>query len=53
LENNKPLAGQLQNTLKEMLNAKRSSASEFYEARNLSRYKDYLSEMVKSERYRD
>jgi hypothetical protein len=53
LENNQPVSEQLQKMLKELLNAKRSGASEFYEARNYSLYKDYLPEMVKRERYRD
>jgi hypothetical protein len=53
LENNQPVSEQLQKMLKELLNSKRSGASEFYEARNYSLYKDYLPEMVKRERYRD
>lgn len=53
LESDKPVKEQLEKMLKEMVYAKRSSASEFYEARNLRLYKGYMSEMVKSRRYRD
>lgn len=53
LENDKPVKEQLQKMLKEMLYARRSSASVFYDARSYSFYKNYLSEMVKSQRYRD
>lgn len=53
LENDKPVKEQLQKMLKEMLYARRSSASVFYDARSFSLYRNYLSEMVKSQRYRD
>lgn len=53
LENDKPVKEQLQKMLKEMLYARRSSASVFYDARSYSLYRNYLSEMVKSQRYRD
>jgi uncharacterized protein YbaP (TraB family) len=53
LENDKPVKEQLQKMLKEMLYARRSSASVFYDARSYSMYRNYLSEMVKSQRYRD
>jgi hypothetical protein len=53
LETDKPVKEQLQKMLKEMLYARRSSASVFYDARSYSFYRDYLSEMVKSQRYRD
>lgn len=49
----KPLQEQLQKMLKELLNAKRSSASGFYNSRRYNLYKSYLPEMVKSRRYRD
>lgn len=49
----KPLQEQLQKMLKELLNAKRSSASDFYNSRRYNLYKTYLPEMVKSRRYRD
>jgi hypothetical protein len=53
LDNDKPVKEQLQKMLKEMLYARRSSASVFYDARSYSLYRNYLSEMVKSQRYRD
>lgn len=53
LENDKPVKEQLEKMLKEMLYAKRSSAVAFYQARNYRLYKGYMSEMVKSRRYRD
>jgi uncharacterized protein YbaP (TraB family) len=53
LESDKPVKEQLQKILKEMLYARRSSASVFYDARSYSLYRNYLSEMVKSQRYRD
>jgi hypothetical protein len=53
LDNDKPVKEQLQKMLKEMLYAHRSSASVFYDARSYSMYRNYLSEMVKSQRYRD
>jgi Uncharacterized protein conserved in bacteria len=53
LQNDKPLKEQLHKMLKEMLYARRSSASVFYDARSYSMYRNYLSEMVKSQRYKD
>jgi hypothetical protein len=53
LDTDKPVKEQLQKMLKEMLYARRSSASVFYDARSYSLYRNYLSEMVKSQRYRD
>lgn len=53
LESDKPVKEQLQKMLKEMLYARRSSASVFYDARSFTLYRNYLSEMVKSQRYRD
>lgn len=53
LDNEKPVKEQLQKMLKEMLYARRASASVFYDARSYSLYRNYLSEMVKSQRYRD
>ncbi|AXY75481.1 hypothetical protein D3H65_16500 [Paraflavitalea soli] len=53
LETDIPVKEQLEKMLKEMVYAKRSSASEFYQARNFRLYKGYMSEMVKSRRYRD
>jgi uncharacterized protein YbaP (TraB family) len=53
LDNDKPVKEQLQKMLKEMLYARRGSASVFYDARSYSLYRNYLSEMVKSQRYRD
>jgi Uncharacterized protein conserved in bacteria len=53
MENDKPVKEQLQKMLKEMLYARRSSASVFYDARSYSMYRSYLSEMVKSQRYKD
>ncbi|MFT3824947.1 MAG: TraB/GumN family protein [Chitinophagaceae bacterium] len=53
LELNKPVKEQLQKMLKEMLYSKRPSAAEFYDARSLALYKNYLSEMVKNKRYQD
>jgi uncharacterized protein YbaP (TraB family) len=53
LANDKPVKEQLQKMLKEMLYARRNSASVFYDARSYSLYRNYLSEMVKSQRYRD
>jgi uncharacterized protein YbaP (TraB family) len=53
LENDKPEKEQMQKMLKEMVYAKRSSAAQFYNSRAYSIYKTYLSEMVKSRRYRD
>ena len=53
LENDKPVKEQLEMMLKEMVYTHRRSAAMFYQARDLSFYKNYLSEMVKSQRYRD
>jgi uncharacterized protein YbaP (TraB family) len=53
LDNDKPVKAQLEKMLKEMLYARRGSASVFYDARSYSLYRNYLSEMVKSQRYRD
>lgn len=53
LDNDTPVKEQLEKMLKEMVYSKRSSASEFYEARNYRLYKGYMSEMVKSRRFRD
>jgi uncharacterized protein YbaP (TraB family) len=53
LDSDKPVKEQLQKILKEMLYARRSSASVFYDARSFTLYRNYLSEMVKSQRYRD
>jgi hypothetical protein len=53
LENDTPVKEQLEKMLKEMVYSKRNSASEFYEARNFRLYKGYMSEMVKSRRFRD
>jgi hypothetical protein len=53
LDNDKPVKEQLELMLKEMVYSRRSSASMFYEGRDYSLYKNYLSEMVKNQRYRD
>ena len=53
LDNDKPVKQQLQEALKEILYSKRESASLFYYARTYNLYKNYLSEMVKQQRYRD
>ncbi len=53
LDNDTPVKEQLKKMLKEMVYSKRSSASEFYQARNFRLYKGYMSEMVKSRRFRD
>ena len=53
LENDRPVKEQLEQMLKEMVYARRNSASMFYEGRSYNLYKNYLSEMVKSQRYRD
>jgi hypothetical protein len=49
----KPLKEQMEKLLKELLYAKRESASEFYDSRNYNPYKTYLPDIVKSYRYRD
>jgi Uncharacterized protein conserved in bacteria len=53
LKNDKPVKQQLHEALKEMLYSKRKSASMFYQARMYNYYKNYLSEMVKQQRYKD
>jgi uncharacterized protein YbaP (TraB family) len=53
LENDKPVSEQLEKKMKELLNSKRMSALQFYEGKGYNLYKNYLSEMVKSERYHD
>lgn len=53
LKTDEPLADQLQQMLNEMLNAKRNSASGFYEAKRYSLSKYYLSEMVKRDRFNE
>jgi hypothetical protein len=53
LENDKPVKEQLEKMMQEMLTAKRRSAWSFYQARNIRLYKGYMSDMVKSRRYRD
>ncbi|MDF2189728.1 TraB/GumN family protein [Paraflavitalea sp. CAU 1676] len=53
LETDKPVNEQLAQMLREMLVSKRRSASEFYEGRNFRLYKGYMSEIVKSRRFRD
>jgi hypothetical protein len=53
LDNDKPEKEQLQKMLKELLYARRSSASVFYDARSYNLYRNYLSEMVKNQRYKD
>lgn len=53
LEHDKPVKEQLEAALKEMIYAKRKSASDFYEARNYRLYRGYMSEMVKNRRYKD
>ena len=53
LETDKTIDEQLKKTLKELLNSKRPGAVQFYEGKGFNYYKNYLSEMVKSERYQD
>jgi hypothetical protein len=53
LEKDEPVKQQLQKFLKEMINAERPSASEFYDDKNYNLFKSYLSEMVKSRRFTD
>jgi len=53
LESDKPEKEQMQKMLKELLYSKRESAEDFYKARSYNYYKNYLSEMVKRQRYRD
>ena len=53
LEIDKPVRAQLEKALKELLIAKRSSASGFYEGRYANMYRNFLPDMVKSNRYRD
>jgi uncharacterized protein YbaP (TraB family) len=53
LETDKPVKEQLEKMMQEMLTAKRRSAWSYYQARNIRMYKGYMSDMVKSRRYRD
>ncbi len=53
IENDKPLHEQLEKTLKELLYSKHPSASSFYEGRSYNMYRNFLPDMVKSNRYRD
>jgi hypothetical protein len=53
LENDKPVREQLEKVLKELLYAKHVSAYGFYEGRNVNMYRNFLPDMVKSNRYRD
>jgi hypothetical protein len=47
----KPIREQMEKMLKEMLYSKRESASDFYDARRYNIYKNYLSEIVKRNRF--
>jgi len=49
----KPEREQLQRILNELINTQHESAAEFYDARDKTMYKSYLSQVVKSRRYRD
>jgi hypothetical protein len=53
IQNDKPLHEQLEKTLKELLYSKHPSAYGFYEGRNYNLYRNFLPDMVKSNRYRD
>ncbi len=53
LESDEPVAEQLTNALKEILNSKHPSAAGFYEGRAANMYRNFLPDMVKSNRYRD
>jgi uncharacterized protein YbaP (TraB family) len=53
LENDRPIREQLEKVLKELLYEKRTSASGFYEGRSMNMYRNFLPDMVKSNRYRD
>ena len=53
IENDKPLHEQLEKTLKELLYSKHPSAFSFYEGRSYNMYRNFLPDMVKSNRYRD
>ena len=53
LENDRPMRDQLEQALKELLYSKHPSAYGFYEGRNLNLYRNFLPDMVKSNRYRD
>jgi uncharacterized protein YbaP (TraB family) len=53
LETDEPVGQQLANALKEMLNSKHPSAAGFYEGRAANMYRNFLPDMVKSNRYRD
>ncbi|HYJ37479.1 MAG TPA: TraB/GumN family protein, partial [Chitinophagaceae bacterium] len=53
LENDQPIREQLEKVLKELLYQKRASAYGFYEGRAMNMYRNFLPDMVKSNRYRD
>jgi len=53
LETDKPLKEQLDKTLKELLYVKHASATGFYEGREANMYRNFLPDVVKSNRYRD
>ena len=53
IANDKQLKEQMSRMLNEMLNAQRKSASDFYDARRYNIYKNYLSDMVKRDRFND
>jgi hypothetical protein len=53
LDNTKSVKEQMEKILRELLNSKRDSASEFYDSRRYNIYKTYLTDMVKGSRYRD
>ena len=53
LENDKPIREQLEQTLKEQLYSKRPAAYGFYDGRSYNMYRNFLPDMVKSNRYRD
>ena len=53
LENDQPIREQLEKVLKELLYEKRASAYGFYEGRAMNMYRNFLPDMVKSNRYRD
>jgi hypothetical protein len=44
---------QMSKMLNEMLNAQRESASDFYDSRRYDIYRNYLSDIVKRERFND
>lgn len=53
IANDKPLKEQMIKMLNELVNAQRSSASDFYDARRYDIYRNYLSDLVKRERFND